>query len=45
MDMECNWKKKRCIESDPNSPETEKGFIINHIIPDLLPKEDGYKLF
>ena len=35
--------KERVWNLDPKSPETEKGFIINHIIPDLLPKkEDGY---
>ena len=36
-------KRKGAWNLDPKSPETEKGFIINHIIPDLLPKkEDGY---
>ena len=36
-------KRKGAWNLDPKSPETEKAFIINHIIPDLLPKrEDGY---
>ena len=36
-------KRKGSWNLDPKSPEAEKGFIINHIIPDLLPKkEDGY---
>ncbi len=36
-------KRKGAWNLDPDSPETEKGFLLNHIIPDLLPKkEDGY---
>ena len=36
-------KRKGAWNLDPKSPEAEKGFLINHIIPDLLPKkEDGY---
>ena len=36
-------KRKGAWNLDPNSPEAEKGFLLNHIIPDLLPKkEDGY---
>ena len=36
-------KRKGAWNLDPNSPETKKAFLINHIIPDLLPrKEDGY---
>ena len=36
-------KREGAWNLDPKSPETEKAFIINHIIPDLLPKrEDGY---
>ena len=32
-------KRKGAWNLDPNSPETDKSFIINHIIPDLLPKK------
>ncbi len=36
-------KRKGAWNLNPNSPETEKGFLLNHIIPDLLPKrDDGY---
>ena len=36
-------KRKGAWNLDPQSPETEKSFLLNHIIPDLLPKkEDGY---
>ena len=37
-------KRKGAWNLSPNAPESNKGFIINHLISDLLPKQkDGYR--
>jgi anaerobic selenocysteine-containing dehydrogenase len=37
-------KRKGAWSLSPNSPEVTKGFLLNHLIHELLPaKEDGYR--
>lgn len=37
-------KRKGAWSLSPNAPETTKGFLLNHLINELLPaKEDGYR--
>ena len=37
--MECNWKKKGAWNLSPQAPESNKGFLLNHLISDVLPNE------
>ncbi len=36
-------KKRGAWNLAPDAPESEKGFLLNHLITDLLPPKDGYR--
>ncbi|MBT4907420.1 MAG: formate dehydrogenase, partial [Rhodospirillaceae bacterium] len=36
-------KKRGAWNLSPDAPESNKGFLLNHLITDLLPPKDGYR--
>jgi sulfite dehydrogenase (quinone) subunit SoeA len=36
-------KRSGAWNLDPDSPEFRKGFLLNHLISELLPPDDGYQ--
>ena len=45
MDMECHGKRRGAWALSANAPEAKKGFLLNHLIHELLPgSEDGLRM-
>ena len=43
MDVERYRQRSGAWNLDPDAPEAKKGFLLNHVISELLlPKENGY---
>ena len=44
LDMECNRQTKGAWQLEDDAPEAKKGFLLNHLINELLPaKGDGQR--
>ena len=42
--MECDWQEKGAWRLSDDAPESNKGFLLNHLIYELLPpKGDGLR--
>ena len=44
MDLECHRQAARRLNLATDAPEATKGFLLNHVISELLPAQaDGYR--